>query len=68
VYKVFKRKDLSPYFGSGLLALAVKCESPAGEPDFAFYLYFYCSELRETKMPVMADLFLGGRFFILSCL
>jgi hypothetical protein len=42
---------------SGLpFPVPVKCESPAGWPDF-FSHYFYCMELRGTKMPTLTDLF-----------
>jgi hypothetical protein len=59
VCKVFKIKDLSLYFE--VWSFALKCESPAGLPGF-LYLYFYCSELRETKMPVLAIFFLGVNY------
>jgi hypothetical protein len=36
VYKVFKRKDLSRYFGRQVFWFRVKGESPAGLPGFFF--------------------------------
>jgi hypothetical protein len=33
-----------------------------------FSIYFYCNEGSETKMPVLAGLFFGGKSFILICL
>ena len=49
---------------SGLpFPVPVKYESPAGWPGF-FSLYFYCMELRQTKMPTLADLFFGCRSLI----
>jgi hypothetical protein len=52
---------------SGLLLSRIKCESPADLPGF-FYLYFYCSEWSETKMPLLAKIFLESKSVILFCL
>ena len=60
--KVFGGKGLSLDF-----PFPVKCESPADWPGF-FSLYFYCMELRETKMPTLTDLFFGCRSLILRWL
>jgi len=49
VYKVFKKKDLSPYFGSGLLLLRLNVKARLVCRAFVFYLYFYCSERRALK-------------------
>jgi hypothetical protein len=69
VCKVFKRKDLSPYFGRQVfLLLRLNAEARLVSRAFAFYLNLYCIELRETKMPLLARIFLERNLFILLCL
>jgi len=57
VCKVFKRKDLSPYFGRQVFLLLRLNAKARLVCRALLYLYFYCSELRETKMPLLARIF-----------
>ena len=68
VYKVFKRKDLSPYFGRQVFCFCGLKTKARLVCRALLYLYFYCSEMRETKMPLLARIFLDGKLFILLCL
>jgi hypothetical protein len=58
--KVFQRKDLRPDFP---VQVWLKCEGPAWWPGVFFSYYFYFTELSETKMPSLADLFLACKRF-----
>jgi hypothetical protein len=66
--KVSEGKGLSLDFP--LSDFAVKGEGPAFDRVlfFSFLSTFNSSELSETKMPVLADLFLAFKWFILNCL
>jgi hypothetical protein len=63
-----RRKRVKSGLPSG--DFAVKGEGPAFGRGlvFCFLSAFNSSELSETKMPVLADLFLACRWLILSCL